>query len=235
MPLVAGTHLGPYEILAPLGAGGMGQVYRARDTRLGREVAIKTLPAAVAHDPERRARFETEARAVASLTHPNVLALHDIGAEGDTLFVVTELIEGQTLRERLMDGRLPAARAMSLAIQIANGLAAAHDRGVVHRDLKPENIMITPDGHAKILDFGLAKRAVWSEESSRSQAPTQLDATEPGTVLGTTGYMSPEQVRGLAVDARSDLFALGAVIHEMLSGRRAFHAASPADTMSAIL
>jgi serine/threonine protein kinase len=233
--LPAGTKLGPYEILAPLGAGGMGEVYRARDTRLGRDVAIKTLPATFARNSERRARFETEARAVGALSHRNVLSLYDIGTEGDIAYAVMELVEGETLRERLMDGAIPGSRAVSLAIQIAQGLAAAHDKGVIHRDLKPENIIVTPEGDAKILDFGLAKREVSGPQDSASLAPTAVMATEPGVVLGTTGYMSPEQVRGSAADPRSDIFSLGAVIYEMLSGRRAFHAGSPADTMSAIL
>ncbi len=234
MPLAPATRLGPYEILAPLGAGGMGEVYRARDTRLGREVAIKTLPAAFAQDAERRARFETEAKAIAALSHPNVLAIHDVGAEGDTVFAVMELVEGQTLREMLQGGGFSASRAVSVAVQIANGLAAAHDRGIIHRDLKPENVVVTPDGRAKILDFGLARRTEETGAGSQSMAPT-LAATEPGVVLGTVGYMSPEQVRGQSADARSDIFALGAVLYEMLSGRRAFHADSPAETMSAIL
>ena len=235
MTLTPGTKLGPYEIVSALGAGGMGEVYRARDTRLGRDVAVKVLPAAFATDPERRARFETEARTVAGLSHPNILALHDIGIEGDVAYVVMELIEGETLRERLGGGALPASRAIPIAVQVARGLGAAHDKGVVHRDLKPENIMITADGFAKILDFGLARRTLPLEASSQSLAPTVAASTEPGTVLGTTGYMAPEQVRGLVADARSDLFAFGAVLHEVLSGRRAFAGDSPADTMTAIL
>ncbi|MBK7368247.1 MAG: protein kinase [Candidatus Eisenbacteria bacterium] len=213
----------------------MGDVYRARDTRLGREVAIKTLPTDVAADPERRARFETEARAVAALSHPNILAIHDVGEEGGVTFTVAELVEGQTLRERLADGPLASARAASLAAQIAQGLAAAHDRGIVHRDLKPENVMITPDGRAKILDFGLARRDEAVTTSSRSLAPTVAASTQPGTVMGTVGYMAPEQVRGQVVDARADLFALGIVLYEMLAGRAPFLRESAADTMSAIL
>ena len=226
MTLTPGTKLGPYEIVSALGAGGMGEVYRARDTRLGRDVAVKVLPAAFATDPERRARFETEARTVAGLSHPNILALHDIGIEGDVAYVVMELIEGETLRERLGGGALPASRAIPIAVQVARGLGAAHDKGVVHRDLKPENIMITADGFAKILDFGLARRTLPLEASSQSLAPTVAASTEPGTVLGTTGYMAPEQVRGLVADARSDLFAFGAVLHEVLSGRRAYDSLS---------
>lgn len=235
MLLAPGSRLGPYEILAPLGVGGMGEVYRARDTRLGRDVAIKTVPAAFAADPARRARFETEARAVAALSHPNVLAIHDLGSEGDVVFAVMELVEGQTLREILADGPVAVSRAVALAAQMAHGLAAAHDRGVVHRDLKPENVIVTPEGRAKILDFGLARLELPSGTDSHSLAPTIVNPTEPGVVLGTIGYMSPEQVRGQVADARSDLFALGTVLYEMLTGRRAFHADSSADTMSAIL
>ena len=235
MSLPSGTRLGPYEIVAPLGAGGMGEVYRARDTRLGRDVAIKTLPAAFSHDPERRARFETEAKAVAALSHPNVLAIFDVGIEGDTTYAVMELVEGQTLRERLQDGALSGPRATGIAMQLANGLGAAHDKGVIHRDLKPENIMLTPDGQAKILDFGLARLTTPVPAGSQSMAPTELAGTTPGMVLGTTDYLSPEQVRGNTADERSDIFALGTVIYEMLAGHRAFHAETPAETMTAIL
>ena len=235
MTLTPGIKLGPYEIVAPLGAGGMGEVYRARDTRLGRDVAVKVLPAAYASDPERRARFESEARAVAALSHPNILALHDIGVEAQTAYVVMELLDGETLRERLVGGPLAAARAIAIAIPIARGLAAAHDRGIIHRDLKPENVMLTADGFVKLLDFGLARRALVEGSASHSVAPTVAASTEPGTVLGTTGDMAPEQVRGLIADARSDLFAFGAVLFEMIAGRRAFSGDSPADVMTAIL
>lgn len=235
MPLPAGTRLGPYELLAPLGAGGMGEVYRARDTRLGREVAVKTLPAAFADDGERRARFEAEAGAIAALSHPNVLALHDIGIAEGVPYLVMELLEGQTLRERLEDGPLSAARTLALGAQVAHGLAAAHDKGIVHRDLKPENIVLATDGRARILDFGLARREQAAATGSQSLAPTVALLTEPGTLMGTHGYMAPEQVRGNPADARSDLFALGAVLFEMLTARRAFQAETAADTMSAIL
>jgi Tol biopolymer transport system component len=235
MSLTPGTRLGSYEILAPLGAGGMGEVYRARDTRLGREVAVKVLPEGVARDRERRARFETETMAVAALSHPNLLAIHDIGSEGETVYAVMELLDGETLRERLEGGPLAVQRAVSYATQMANGLAAAHDKGILHRDLKPENVIVTNDGRVKILDFGLAKRTAPADGDPASLAPTRAVATEAGMALGTPGYMSPEQVRGLPVDARSDLFALGAVLYEMVSGRRAFHGGSPADTMTAIL
>ncbi len=234
MSLSAGTRLGPYEILGPLGAGGMGEVYRARDPRLGREVAIKVLPARVAGDAEALARFEREARAVAVLSHPNILAIHDFGVEQGTAFSVTEMLEGETLRERLAGSPLPVRKALDYASQIARGLAAAHDKGIVHRDLKPENIFITHDGRAKILDFGLAKVGV-AAEGDLTASPTMEMGTRPGTVLGTMGYMSPEQVRGQTLDQRSDLFAFGSILYEMLSGKRAFSRETPADTMSAIL
>jgi len=226
----AGTRLGPYEILAPIGAGGMGEVYLARDARLDRQVAIKLLPRSFAADPDRRARFEREARAVAALSHPNILAIFDIGQEGDTVYAVTELLEGETLRERVNAGPLPARKAIEIATQIARGLAAAHDKGIVHRDLKPENVFVLQDGRVKILDFGLARSF-----SSSQTATTVVGATEPGTVMGTAGYMAPEQVRGQAVDARADLFSFGAVLYEMLAGKRAFQRDTAADTMTAIL
>jgi eukaryotic-like serine/threonine-protein kinase len=233
MSLAPGTHLGPYEILSPLGAGGMGEVYRARDTRLGRDVAVKVLPEPVASDRDRRARFEIEARALAALSHPNLLAIHDFGVERETAYAVMELLEGETLRLKLHRGAMPAKHAVSLAVQIAQGLAAAHDKGIVHRDLKPENIILRADGRAKILDFGLAKRTAAPSEGGPS---TTLElVTEPGMVLGTPSYMSPEQVRGLPAEAASDLFALGAVLYEMLAGRRAFEGDSPTDITAAIL
>src|SRR5262245_7898491 len=235
MLLTPDTRLDHYEIIAPLGAGGMGEVYRARDTRLMRDVAIKVLPAELAADPERRARFEAEWRIIATLSHPNVLALYDVGSTDAFAYAVMELIEGQTLRERLADGPLPAARAAMLAIQIAQGLAAAHDKGVVHRDLKPENVIVTPDGRVKLLDFGLARREELATARPGSMAPTMVYKTEPGAVLGTVAYMSPEQVRGQQTDARSDLFALGIVTYEMLAGTRPFNAESAPETMTAIL
>jgi Tol biopolymer transport system component len=237
--LPAGSRIGPYEILGPLGAGGMGEVYRARDTRLGREVAIKILPDALAADPDALARFEREARAVAALSHPNILAIHDFGVEAGRAYSVTELLEGRTLRERLADGALPARKAVECAAQIARGLAAAHDRGILHRDLKPENLFVTDDGRVKILDFGLAKVGeagpIGGEASSVTHSPTRHLATRPGVVLGTIGYMSPEQVRGMAVDHRTDIFSFGAVLYEMLTGQRAFKGATGADTMMAVL
>ncbi len=213
----------------------MGEVYRARDTRLNRDVAVKVLPASFAADAERLQRFAQESRAAAALNHPNILSIFDVGTEGGTPYVVSELLEGETLRERLRTGALSSTRkAIEYAQQIARGLAAAHEKGIVHRDLKPENIFITHDGRAKILDFGLAKFTRPEAEDS-DDAPTVQVATEAGTVMGTAGYMSPEQVRGKPTDARSDIFSFGAILYEMLSGKRAFHGESSADTMSAIL
>jgi eukaryotic-like serine/threonine-protein kinase len=240
--LSAGAKLGPYEIVAPLGAGAMGEVFRARDTRLGRDVAIKVLPESFARDADRLRRFEQEARAVAALNHPNILGIYDVGAQGDVHYLVAELLEGESLRDKLNSGALGTRRAIEYGLQIAAGLGAAHARGVVHRDLKPENIFITRDGRVKILDFGLAKQnptAAMAGASSSNQAETFAAATSSptgaGMVMGTAGYMSPEQVRGLPVDHRSDLFALGAVLYEMLSGQRAFQRGSAVETMTAIL
>ncbi|HEY3173895.1 MAG TPA: protein kinase [Thermoanaerobaculia bacterium] len=235
MTLSAGTRLGPYEILAPLGAGGMGEVYRARDTRLKREVAVKVLPASFSQDPERLRRFEQEARAASALNHPNILTIHDIGTHEGAPYLVSELLEGETLREQLEEGRLPVRKAIAYAVQLARGLAAAHDKGIVHRDLKPENLFVTRDERVKILDFGLAKLTRPEFIRDGSQAPTNVAETEPGTVLGTLFYMSPEQVRGLPADHRSDIFSVGGILYEMLSGRRAFGGETAADTMSAIL
>ncbi|MGH9364577.1 MAG: protein kinase domain-containing protein [Thermoanaerobaculia bacterium] len=236
MALALGTRLGPYEILATLGAGGMGEVYRARDTRLGREVAVKVLPEEFAADPDRLRRFEQEARAASALNHPNILTIHDIGTHQGAPYVVSELLEGETLRDQLGGVALSPRKAIEYMVQIAHGLAAAHERGIVHRDLKPENLFVTKDGRAKILDFGLAKLTRPETGSSPlTQAPTLTAGTEPGVVMGTVGYMSPEQVRGLSLDSRSDIFSFGAILYEMLAGRRAFRGISPADTMSAIL
>jgi eukaryotic-like serine/threonine-protein kinase len=235
MKLSAGSRLGPYEILAPLGAGGMGEVYRARDTRLGRDVAVKVLPERLALDADAVARFERESKAVAALSHPNILAIHDVGSSDGIAFAVTELLEGTTLRERLEGGAaLPFRKCVEYGIQIAEGLAAAHERGIVHRDLKPENIFVTAEGRIKILDFGLAKAAS-TPDGSETNSPTVAPETDPGTVLGTVGYMAPEQVRGRAADHRSDIFSFGAVLYEMATGRRAFKGDSAVETMSAVL
>jgi serine/threonine protein kinase/tetratricopeptide (TPR) repeat protein len=229
--LTPGTRLGPYEILSPLGAGGMGEVYRARDARLERDVAVKVLPPRLARDGEARSRFEREARAVAALSHPNILAIHDFGFEQGVAYAVTELLEGETLRERLDRGRVPVDRAVEYGLQIAAALGAAHEKGIVHRDVKPDNVFVTREGHIKVFDFGIAKR---SEEPLVGGASTTAD-TAPGTVLGTVGYMSPEQVRSLPVDTRTDLFSLGCVLYEMIAGTRAFGRPTPADTLAAIL
>ena len=229
-----GTQLGPYQILAPLGAGGMGAVYRARDSRLEREVAIKVLPDHLAEDPNALARFEREAKAVAALSHPNILAIHDFGAHEGTAFAVMELLEGETLRGRLTRAALPWRTAAELAVAIADGLCAAHAKGIIHRDLKPENLFLTADGRVKILDFGLAR--VESPLSATAETRSNQPAlTDPGTIMGTVGYMSPEQVRGQVVDARSDLFSLGCVLYEMVTGQRAFARNTAADTLAAIL
>ena len=235
MQIAAGTRIGPYEVLSFLGAGGMGEVYRARDPRLGREVAIKLLPSQFVADPERLRRFEQEARAAGMLSHPNILTVFDIGKENDTVYVVSELLAGETLRERLGGAPMSPRKAVETALQIAHGLAAAHEKGIVHRDLKPENIFLTKDGRVKILDFGLAKLADPFPGMGKSELQTVDPGTKPGIVLGTVGYMSPEQVRARDIDHRSDVFSFGAILYEMLSGKRAFVRDSTADTMSAIL
>jgi eukaryotic-like serine/threonine-protein kinase len=235
MTLAAGTKLGPYEILAPIGAGGMGEVYRAKDPRLGREVAIKVLPASFSQDADRLKRFEQEARAAGVLNHPGITAVYDIGTAAGAPYIVTELLEGETLRNRLLAGALSVRKAIDYAVQIAKGLAAAHEKGIVHRDLKPENLFLTKDGRVKILDFGLAKLKPEASGGGQTDLGTVSGGTEPGVVLGTMGYMSPEQVRGKAADKRSDLFAFGAILYEMLSGQRAFRGETAADTITAIL
>ncbi len=235
MTLAAGTKLGPYEILAPIGAGGMGEVYRARDPRLGREVAIKVLPASFSQDADRLKRFEQEARAAGVLNHPNITAVHDFGTADGAPYIVTELLEGETLRSRLGAGAISARKSIDYAIQLAKGLAAAHEKGIVHRDLKPENVFLTKDGRLKILDFGLAKLKTETGEDGKTDMQTVSGGTQPGVVLGTMGYMAPEQVRGRAADKRSDLFAFGTLLYEMVSGQRAFRGDSAADTITAIL
>jgi len=235
MNLASGTKLGPYDIVSLLGAGGMGEVYRARDSRLKREVAIKVLPRALSLDADRLRRFEQEALATAALNHPNILAVFDIGTSEGSPYVVSELLEGETLRERLRSGSIPVRKTLDYAMQIAHGLAAAHEKGIVHRDLKPENLFVTKDGRVKILDFGLAKLTQTDAGSNTSMPTATHGGTEAGVVMGTAGYMSPEQVRGLALDPRSDIFSFGAILYEMLSGKRAFHGETPADTMSSIL
>ncbi|HYV41566.1 MAG TPA: protein kinase [Thermoanaerobaculia bacterium] len=235
MSLSAGSRLGPYEIVSPLGAGAMGEVYRARDKKLDRDVAIKVLPESVAADPDTLARFEREAKAVAALSHPNILSIFDFGTHEGTAYVVMELLEGKTLRERLDEGPIPQKLAVDYALQIVKGLSAAHEKGIVHRDLKPRNLFVMKDGHVKILDFGLAKRIEAIASGEETSAPTAAQHTMPGTVMGTMGYMSPEQVRGLPVDHRSDIFAFGAILYELLSGERAFKRDTASDTIAAIL
>src|ERR1700678_3002506 len=234
MAFSSGTKLGPYEIQSPLGAGGMGEVYRARDTRLGRDVAIKVLLGTLDKDADRLRRFEQEARTIAALNHPNILGIHDIGAHDGAPFLVSEFLEGQTLREKLVSGPLPVRRAIEYALGIALGLAAAHEKGIVHRDLKPENVFVTRDGRIKVLDFGLAK-LVRPEENHETAVTLNSPGTLPGLVMGTVGYMAPEQVRGEPIDPRSDIFSFGAVLYEMLTGKRAFKRETSAETMTAIL
>ena len=236
MPLSAGTRLGPYEILAPIGAGGMGEVYRALDPRIGRDVAIKVLPASFSTDPERLRRFEQEARATGALNHPNILSIYDVGKADDSPYLVCELLEGQTLREKLRGAAVPKRKAIEYALQVSLGLAAAHNKGIIHRDLKPENLFVTTDGRVKILDFGLAKLTQPEpQKDGQSKLDTAIAESQPGTVLGTIGYMSPEQVRGQVSDHRSDIFSLGAILYELLSGTAPFRRETAADSMSAIL
>src|SRR5215472_2893021 len=234
MPLSPGVRLGPYEILGAIGAGGMGEVYRARDTRLGREIALKILPESFACESDRLHRFEQEARAVAALNHSNILAVFDIGQQNGSPFLISELLEGESLRAVLDRGPLPQRKTIEYGVQIAQGMAGAHEKGIVHRDLKPENIFVTKDGRIKILDFGLAKLAQPSPEEANGATLASL-GTAAGVVLGTPGYMAPEQVRAQPADARTDIFAFGAVLYEMLSGLRAFRRDTPADSMTAVL
>jgi serine/threonine protein kinase len=232
MSVAPGTRLGPYQIEAALGAGGMGVVDKARDTRLDRAVALNLLPADVAGDPERLARFEREARAASALNHPAIVTIYDIGSADTQPWISMELVAGQTLRQLLDSGALPVRRTLMIAAQVADGLAKAHDAGIVHRDLKPENVMVTDDGFAKILDFGLARL---TGPESHAETITRPGDTRPGTVMGTLAYMSPEQASGAVVDFRSDQFSFGAVLYELLTGTRAFERPSSMDTLSAVL
>jgi len=239
MPVAPGTRLGPYEILAPVGSGGMGEVYRARDSKLDRTVAVKVLPPHMAEDREALARFEREAKAVAALSNPGILAIFDFGSQEGVAYAAMELLEGETLRARLISGPLSPRKAVDYGLQICQALAAAHETGIVHRDLKPDNVFLTHEGRVKVLDFGLAKvarpKAPPGHDPGRGETLDLTPMTEPGTVMGTVGYMSPEQVRGEETDHRSDIFSFGSILYEMLSGRRAFKGDSAVETMSAIL
>src|SRR5215470_8023180 len=235
MRLKAGDRLGPYEILTPLGAGGMGEVYRARDPRLGRDVAIKVLPVSVSSDPDRLHRFEQEARSASALNHPGIVTIYEIGHADSHSYIAMELVQGRTLREVTAEGALPTKRLLSLGAQFSDALARAHGAGIVHRDLKPENLMVTRDGFVKILDFGLAKLAL-PESGGSSELPTLArPETAPGIVLGTVGYMSPEQASGKPVDFHSDQFSLGSILYEMATGRRAFSRGTTAESLAAII
>src|SRR5882672_4759682 len=233
MTLAPSSRLGPYEILAPLGAGGMGEVYRARDTRLGRDVALKVLPDAVARDPDRLARFEREARTVAGLNHPNIVVLHSIEQEDGVRFITMELVEGERLDRYVVPKGLPLSRVLELSIPLAEALVAAHEKGVVHRDLKPANVMVTREGRVKVLDFGLAKVAGGGPLAQSVTLTATLSSD--GQMIGTVPYMAPEQIRGQSVDARSDLFSLGIILYELAAGRRPFGGATSADVCSSIL
>jgi eukaryotic-like serine/threonine-protein kinase len=232
--LATGTKLGPYEILAPIGAGGMGEVYRAKDPRLGREVAIKVLPAAFSQDADRLKRFEQEARSASALNHPNIVTIHEIGTANGSSYIAMELVDGPSLRELLAAGPLPTKKLLDVTVQIAEALAKAHGAGIVHRDLKPENVIVSKDGYVKLLDFGLAKLFVAPQEQVTG-APTAIQETQPGTVMGTVGYMSPEQASGKPADFRSDQFAMGSILYEMATGHRAFQKATGAQTLAAII
>jgi serine/threonine protein kinase len=235
MALAAGEQLGPYEIISPLGKGGMGEVYRARDTRLRREVALKLLPDAAAHDADSLHRFDRETRAVATLNHPSILAIHDTGSFRAVPYAVTELLEGESLADRLRTGPLHPQKAVEVACQIADGLAAAHDKGIIHRDIKPDNIFLTNEGRAKILDFGIARIEQPTRTAGLSDTISRSRSSSSQFLVGTAGYMSPEQVRGKSIDGRSDVFSLGATFFEMLTGRRAFMRDSPVETLGAVL
>src|SRR6202521_2068719 len=235
MTTAAGSRLGPYEVLSPLGSGGMGEVYRARDTRLSRDVAIKVLPAVVASDSERLKRFEKEARSASALNHPSIVTIYDVGQTDGVSWIAMELVDGKTLRELVASGALAVKRLLQLATPVAEGLARAHEAGIVHRDLKPENVMVTRDGLAKILDFGLAKLTSTGSGSGEGAHLPTMTGTSPGVVVGTGGYMSPEQASGEPADFRSDQFALGSMLYEMATGKRAFQKKTAVDTLAAIL
>jgi Tol biopolymer transport system component len=235
MSTVVGRRLGPYEIVSPIGAGGMGEVYRARDERLKRDVAIKVLPAELAADPERRARFEREARAASALSHPNILTIYDVGSHDSTVYIAMELVEGGTLKDLIASGAVPVKKLLELSVQIADGLAAAHAAGIVHRDLKPANIMVSKHGFVKILDFGLAKLVTPEDQEVSALQTAAGDPTRPGLVMGTVGYMSPEQAAGRPIDYRSDQFAFGSIVYEMATGKRAFERGTTAETLTAII
>src|SRR5215470_1871065 len=235
MSLSAGTKLGHYEILTPIGAGGMGEVYRAKDPRLGREVALKVLPAAIAQDADRLRRFEAEARAASALNHPNIVTVHDIGKSNGTTYMAMELVDGMSLRQMLAGGALGEKKMLEVSVQIADGLAKAHSAGIVHRDMKPENVMVSKDGFVKLLDFGLAKPFTAPGTGDGSALPTSVGETQPGTVLGTVGYMSPEQASGRPVDYRSDQFSLGSILYELATGKRAFEGKTLPETLTAII
>src|SRR5712692_5231420 len=236
MALASGSKLGPYEIVAPLGAGGMGEVYRGRDPRLGRNVALKVLPAALAQDGDRMARFQREAQVLASLNHPNIAAIHGLEEVSGVRALVMELVEGPTLAERIKSGPIQLEEALPIAGQIAEALEAAHERGIVHRDLKPANVKVTPEGTVKVLDFGLAK-ALDTEVSAAniSNSPTLTAATQAGVILGTAAYMSPEQARGKRVDKRADIWAFGCLLYEMLTGKRAFEGQAVSETLATVI
>jgi eukaryotic-like serine/threonine-protein kinase len=235
MTLAAGEQLGPYEIISPLGKGGMGEVYRARDMRLRREVALKLLPDAAAHDADSLHRFDRETRAVATLNHPSILAIHDTGSFRAVPYAVTELLEGESLADRLRTGPLHPQKAVEVACQVADGLAAAHEKGIIHRDIKPDNIFLTHEGRAKILDFGIARIEQPARTAGLSDTISRSRSSSSQFLVGTAGYMSPEQVRGKAIDGRTDVFSLGATFFEMLTGRRAFVRDSPVETLGAVL